>query len=150
MAVVVAAVLTGVLAVVLVALVHEVHDSRNAEKKPPPLVAHAADVLRVPVTVGGNPSVPSHYLRLSDGRVVAVNAVTRAWFGATPGDRQAKVIVGSDGKPSSAGWRMVSAGDSFTGFGARFTVLRVWRMPNRDNDAVDLRIDPVGGSEHDY
>jgi|GEM_PF-5889130 hypothetical protein len=127
-------------AFIAVTLVGHARDRARADRTPPPLGSHAADVLRLPVVAAGPPSLPTGYAKRADGTQVALGVEDVGEDG--PGRAVLLIRDGADRSlvPKS---HTVKVGDTFTEFGVRVKVLRIWTMPNPRHNAVDVQADPA-------
>ncbi|SEG94054.1 hypothetical protein SAMN05216223_12926 [Actinacidiphila yanglinensis] len=137
------AVAVGILVAVLV---HQADGPSANDAEPPPLGAHKADVQRIVVVPDGNPMGHTGGIQLPDGRSVAFNVVTSDLIKPAPGPHEAELALEQDAlerDDSQSDWHLVKAGDVITEYGIRVKVLKIWRMPNPDHDAMDLQADPL-------
>jgi hypothetical protein len=112
-------------------------------QKPPPLGNHAPNVYRLTIAGHGQhsvPPMPTAFVRLKDGTPVGLMLTGPA---DRDGPHQASVGVNVGNNGSTTHWFTVTDGDRFTAQGVHVTVLKVWRMPDWGNNAVDVQADPV-------
>lgn len=128
----------GTLAAVLV---HQADSHSAKDAQPPPLGPHPADVQRIVVVPNGNPFGHTGGIQLSGGRSVAFSVVTNDLIKPALGPHEAELALEPD--DVHADWHLVKAGDVITEYGIRVKVLRIWRMPNPDHDAMDIQADPL-------
>ncbi|WP_328463800.1 hypothetical protein [Streptomyces sp. NBC_00448] len=128
----------GALAAVLV---HQLRGHNPQDAKPPPLGRHPADVQRlvaVPENIG---ILSTGGISLPHGRGVDFGISTNGSVKPLPGPHEAELGLYRD--EFHADWHLVKAGDVITGYGVRVKVLKIWRMPNPDHDAMDIQADPL-------
>ncbi|MFJ2953819.1 hypothetical protein [Streptomyces sp. NPDC087270] len=101
----------------------------------------AADVQRlvaVPETIG---ILSTGGISLPHGRGVGFRISTNGSVKPPPGPHEAELGLYQD--EFDADWHLVKAGDVITGYGVRVKVLKVWRVPNPDHDAMDIQADAL-------
>jgi hypothetical protein len=115
------------------------HDPRHVATPPPLARDHPSDVHRLlfahrPPDVP--PVGPSARVRRSDGSQVAIALLGFGYHRMRGG-------VGVRIWTSAYRDFFEKPGRTFSAYGVRVTVLRVWNMPGEDHDAADVRIDLV-------
>lgn len=133
------AVAIAALGVLTAVLVHQAHDHNPKDAQPPPLGPHQSDVQRIAVVADGFPASPTGGIQLPGGRSVTFSVVTNDLINPVPGPHEAELALEPD--DTHADWHLVKAGDVITEYGIRVKVLKIWRMPNPDHDAADVRAD---------
>ncbi|MEV8569505.1 hypothetical protein AB0436_28640 [Streptomyces sp. NPDC051322] len=114
------------------------HD--DAADRPPPLGSHAAGVQRLTVIRMGNPSRPTGGVALADGTSVGLGLLKR-YDGTAPHTAQIDVLVRDD--VGTAHFHTVKQGDTVTDYGVRIKVLKIWRVKDPFEDAVDVQVEPA-------
>ncbi|WP_031520033.1 hypothetical protein [Streptomyces sp. NRRL F-5123] len=125
----------GAVAFLTVTLVDRARDA----KQPPPLASHAPGVQRITVQRWFSIRNPPFGAERADGTKVGLSAAKPA--PDTPSD--ALPLYVAQATPQQLVDRNVRTGDTFTALGLRVTVLKVWRMPNPEHDAIDVRAVPA-------
>lgn len=133
----------GLVAVgILVAvLVHQADGPSANDAQPPPLGPHKADVQRIVVVPESIPVDETGGIKLPNGHDVGFSVVTNDLVKPVAGPNEAE--LGLYDSPLHPDWHVVKAGDVITEYGIRVKVLKIWRMPNPDHDAMDLQADPL-------
>lgn len=129
------------LGVLTAVLVRQAYDHNPKDEQPPPLGPHKSDVQRIVVVADGFPASPTGGIQLPGGRSVAFSVVTNDLIKPALGPHEAELALEPD--DVHADWHLVKAGDVITEYGIRVKVLRIWRMPNPDHDAMDIQADPL-------
>lgn len=131
-----------VAAVVVAVVLHSRKNSDDdADRTPPPLGGHPADVQRLHVVARGNPSSPTGYGKRADGTEVALGVQNT---GKEPAPGRAVLMI-RDGSDTSvpAKVQVVRTGQTVTALGVEVKVLKIWQMPNPDHNAIDIQVDPA-------
>ncbi|WP_405777270.1 hypothetical protein [Streptomyces sp. NBC_00859] len=136
-----AVLLVAVVAVVLVVVLRAPGGHDDGTDRPPPLSSHAAGVQRLTVIRIGNPSDPTGGATLADGTKVGLGLLKR-YDGTAP--HTARIDVLPDGDTAKAHFHTVKQGDTVTDYGVRIKVLKIWRVKNPADDAVDVQVEPAG------
>lgn len=126
------------------AVVASTTGSAHPDAAPPPLGAHAPDIYRITIaggTTASIPPAPTVYVRVPHGPNVGL--LLRG-PGDADGPHEAFIGVRPNGERQATHWHGVTAGDVVTDYGVRIEILKVWRMPNWANNAVDVQADPAG------
>ncbi|WP_328319595.1 hypothetical protein [Streptomyces sp. NBC_00388] len=135
-----AAVLLAAVAVVAVVVLRAPGGHDDGTDRPPPLGSHAAGVQRLTVIRVGNPSDPTGGVTLTDGTRAGLGLLKRD-DGTAP--RTARIDVLLDGDTAKAHFHTVKQGDTLTDYGVRIKVLKIWRVKDPVDDAVDIQVEPA-------
>jgi hypothetical protein len=135
--------LVVVCAAAVAVVVHSGHHSGDADRTPPPLGAHPANVQRLQVVASGNPSRPTGYAKASDGGTVGLGVQND---GRKPAAGRAILMIRDGGGTSGpAKVEVVRAGQTVTAYGVEVKVLKIWQMPDPAHNAIDIQVDPAAG-----
>lgn len=128
-------------AFIVVTVVDQHRRDADNRRTPPPLGDRAPDVQRLRVLPVGPPDNPTGYVKRADGVTVGLGVEDT---GKAPTPNRAWLYIRDEREPDTAPkGHLVKPGDTVTEYGVKVTVLKIWQMPNPDNDAMDVRADPV-------
>jgi hypothetical protein len=117
--------------------------ARNHNRMPPPLGSHASDVHRIVIAghaTSSIPPAPTVTIALPDGTKVGLLLTGPS---DTERSDQARIGIRRNGDSSQTQWHEVAPGDVVTDYGVKVKVLKVWKMPDWANNAVDVKADPA-------